>query len=383
MAGIMDGVDQACGRSLTYEIPTLRPDYIRNHYPNKTKPVGMMPWHGALRMLGAPTALSLMRTDAVVLFDAILFDRSLFNPLFNFLSSIYLLLPLADRRGIPIIGYNVGVGPVHTAAGRHMLKSVAERMRFITVRDQDSLDLLRDVGVKNPHVRLTADAALNAPSWSADRVREIFTSVHIDPDEPMLGINVNRYLDTWASAGRVSMGREAFLKTYADALRKVGEAINVPIVFVTTQHHDVDLTTELMSRLPDGMRTALVDNRRYDHAAIKGALRHVSLLCGMRLHSLIMASAEGTPIVGITYQPKVAYYFRELGLEDRTLSFDDFESDRLATHILSGWEARDALRATLKDRIPVLQARAAQSATLIAAMEKGDDVWRSTWDSLG
>jgi polysaccharide pyruvyl transferase WcaK-like protein len=383
MAAIMDGVDQACGRSLTYEIPTLRPDYIRNHYPNQTKAVGMMPWHGALRMLGIPTAASLLRTDAVVIFDAVLFDRSLFNPLFNFLSSLYLLLPLADRRGIPIVGYNVGVGPVHTAAGRHMLKSVAERMRFITVRDQDSLDLLRDVGVKNPHIRLTADAALNAPSWSPDQVREIFTSVGIDPAEPMLGINVNRYLDTWASAGRASMGREAFLKTFADALCKVGESIKAPMVFVTTQHHDVEISRALMDRLPGGMRTALVDNRRYDHAAIKGVLRHLSLLCGMRLHSLIMASAELTPIVGITYQPKVAYYFRELGLPERTLSFDDFGSDRLADHILQGWNERDTLRAALRERIPVLQAKAAQSATLMAAMEQGEDVWRSAWASVG
>lgn len=383
MAAIMDDMDAACGRSLTYEIPTIKPSYIRDHYSNNTKPVGMMPWHGALRMLGIPTACSIMRADAIIIFDACLFDRSLFNPLFNFLSSLYLLLPLASKRGIPIIGYNVGVGPVHTPAGKRMLKSVAERMDFITVRDQDSFDLLNEVGVQNPNIRLTADAALNAPAWDESRVKEIFESVGLDMNQPMLGINVNRYLDTWASADRKSMGREAFLDQYSKALIKVAEKVDAPIVFVTTQHHDVEISQALMDRLPAGIKTALIDNRKYDHAAIKGVLRHLSLLCGMRLHSLIMASSELTPVVGISYQPKVAYYFRELEIPDYTLSFDDFNADALAQHILRGWEDREKLGEGLNNRIPVLKDKAGQSGHLMAALEKSKDAWQEMWNSLG
>jgi len=381
MAAIMNGVDEACGRSILYEIPTIRPDYIRDHYPNNTKPVGMMPWHGALRMLGIPTARAILRADAIIIFDAVLFDRSLFNPLFNFLSSLYLLLPLAQKKGIPIIGYNVGVGPVHTKAGRKMLKSVAERMQFITVRDQDSLDLLNDVGVHNPNIRLAADAALNAPSWDEAQVKEAFDSVGLDINEPKLGINVNRYLDTWASADRESMGRDAFLDQFSKALIRVAEDVKVPFVFVTTQHHDVEISRALMEKLPKNIKTALIDNRNYDHAAVKGVLRHLDLLCGMRLHSLIMASSEMTPVIGITYQPKVAYYFRELELPDYTLSFDDFNAESLAAHIIKGWNDREHLSASLQRRIPVLQEKAAQSATLMAAMEKGQEAWKSAWGS--
>lgn len=383
IAAIMDGVDQACGRPLTYDIPTLRPAYIRDHYPNRTRPVGMMPWHGALRMLGLPTARALMRADAVIVFDAVLFDRSLFNPLFNFMSSIHLMLPLAARRGIPIIGYNVGVGPVNTPAGRRMLKAIADRMAFITVRDQDSLDLLNEVGVENPRIRLAADAALNAPSLSPAEVEPIFRAAGLDRDQPKLGINVNRYLDTWASAGRVSMGREAFLDIYAEALAGFHREVPVPLVFVTTQHHDVEITEALRRRLPATIPTAFIDNRRHDHAAIKGVLRHLDLLCGMRLHSLILASSERTPIAGITYQPKVGYYFRELEMADRTLSFDDFTAEKLRAHLLRAWNDRAELSAALQKRIPVLQAKAAGSAGLVAALDQGAEAFASRWDESG
>lgn len=379
IAAIMDGVDRACGRALTYEIPTIKPSYIRDHYPNTTKPVGMMPWHGALRMLGLPTLRSICRADAVIIFDAVLFDRSLFNPMFNFLSSLYLLLPFAAKRGVPIIGFNVGVGPVHTPAGKKMLKAVAEQMSFITVRDQDSLDLLHAVGVQNPKIKLAADAALNAPAAAPGEVEPIYREAGLSLEEPKLGINVNRYLDTWASAGRVSMGREKFLDVFARAITEFHRFHPVPVVFVTTQHHDVEISEALRMRLPAGIKTALIDNRRHDHAVIKGVLRHLDLLCGMRLHSLIMASAEHTPVIGITYQPKVAYYFNELMMPEHTLSFDDFDADRLRDHLLAGWAERDAIKSQLYTRIPELQKRAAWSAELLACLERGQADFEAAW----
>jgi polysaccharide pyruvyl transferase WcaK-like protein len=376
----MDGTDAACGRRLQYEIPTLRPDYIRDHYPNRVRPVGMMPWQGAVRMLGVPTARSLARTDLALVFDAILFDRSLFNPLFNFMSSLYAYLPYLRRMGKPLVGYNVGVGPVSTRPGRAMLRAIAEQMAWITVRDQDSYDLLKSIGVHNPNLRLAADAALAAPAWSDPEAHAAWRALGLEPGEPALGVNINQYIDTWASAGRVSMGREAFLRVYAEALAGVAERLRVPIVFVTTQHHDLEITTELLRRLPAGVRTVLVDNRKYDHAAIKGILRQLSLLCGMRLHSIILASAELTPVVGIAYQPKVAYYFRELGQEEGALSFDDFQPDRLRDHILGGWERRVALRAGLERRVPELRARSLWSARLVAAMDRGGaGEWARVW----
>ncbi|MDF3129773.1 polysaccharide pyruvyl transferase family protein [Kiritimatiellaeota bacterium B1221] len=380
IAAIMDGVDEACGRRLRYEIPTIRADYIRDEYPNNSVPVGMMPWHGALRMLGIPTLRSILRTDAILIFDACLFDRSLFNPLFNFLSSFYLMLPLAKKRGVPIIGFNVGVGPVHTKSGKKMLKKVVDMMDFITVRDQDSLDLLREVGVENTRVQLAADAALNAPSGDEAEATGIYEKAGIDIHEAKLGINVNRYLDTWASADRESMGKEKFLDVFSAALIKVHAELNVPIVFVTTQHHDIEVTQDLIDRLPSEIRTARIDNRDYNHAKIKGVLRHIDLLCGMRLHSLIMASAELAPVVGITYQPKVAYYFRELELPERTVSFDDFTPESLSTLILDGWRDKAALSTQLHKRIPVLKAKAAWSAELMAAFDQGGDQLENIWE---
>ena len=374
IAAIMDNVDRALGRRVRYEIPTPRPEYIRDHYPNDAHPVGMMPWQASVKMLGLPTLRSILRTDLTLVFDAILFDRSLYNPLFNFLSTLYLLLPLARRFGKRMGCYNVSVGPIRTRPGARMLRRVLECMDFVAVRDTEALGLFREIGLEHPRVCVTADAAIGAPAADRAKVDEIFRKAGLTPGEPVLGININRYLDTWASKSRPPMGAEAFLGTYAGALNRVWRELRVPLAFVCTQHHDVAITQELMRRLEPDVRTALIANRDHDHAETKGALGRLDLLCGMRLHSLILASSGLAPIIGIAYQPKVNYYFNTLGLGDYVLSFDDFTGEKLADHILRGWRERARLRATLEQHIPAMTRLAARTADLVAAMDRGGDL---------
>jgi hypothetical protein len=110
MSGIMDTVDAACGRRLLYEIPTIRTNFVWESYENRVRPVGLMPWNLAIKILGVPTYQSVMRTDLSLIFDAVLFDRSLYNPLFNFLSTFHLILPRAKQRGKKLAMFNVGIG---------------------------------------------------------------------------------------------------------------------------------------------------------------------------------------------------------------------------------------------------------------------------------
>ena len=55
IAGIIDSVDAACGKQITWEIPTIKPSYIRDNYRGITKPISMLPWAGSVKMFGIPT----------------------------------------------------------------------------------------------------------------------------------------------------------------------------------------------------------------------------------------------------------------------------------------------------------------------------------------
>lgn len=374
ISGIMDSIDTACGTPLLYEIPTIRPGYITNNYKNRTRPVGMMPWQCSVKMLGLPTMASMLRTDLSLIFDAVLFDRSLFNPLFNFMSSIYLMAKLAKKRGKRLCCYNVGLGPVTTPTGRSMLRDLLEMMDFISVREESSYELLKELGVKNQNVLVGADAALTVTGSDPSRVKEIFDSVGLPFGQEIIGFNVNTYINTWAGAGQKTFSREEFIEIYAAAVNQVLAKLKVPAAFVATQHSDLALTHEIKDRVKSSNKVAVIDNVRFNHYEIKGALRHLSLLFGMRLHSQILASSELTPIIGLAFQSKVVHYYRALGLKDNCLSFDNFTENGLAEHILTGWHNRLRIKEVLSRRVPELQARALIAPQVIAAMHRGQDI---------
>ena len=96
----------------------------------------------------------------------------------------------------------------------------------------------------------------------------------------------------------------------------------------------------------------------------------------MRLHANILGSSALAPIIGLNYQPKVKFYFELLGLNDYTISFDDFSVDGLKAHILKGWSEREAIGDILRRRIPRLQERAHSSSQFVKAVDEGGDLDR-------
>ncbi len=378
IAAIRAEVNSACGRALRYEVPTTRPGFLRAEYGPEVAPVSLLPWTGSLRMLGWTTWRSVMRTDLSLVFDAILFDRALWNPMFNFLSSLYVVLGAAHRRGRRLAAYNIGAGPVTTAPGRRMLRELAERMLFITVRDEDSRDILREIGVRNPRLIVTADAALTAPACDDARADELWRQAGVDPQNgpPLLAVNVNRYLDSWSGTTCRTLTRERFLDVMTEALARALRGIEARVILVATQHADVPLTRCLAARLagtPAEPR-AIVTNVEHSPTDLKGMFRRVDLLFGMRLHAMILASSELTPICGLAYQPKVHHYYRRIGLPERSLDFEQFDLDAIAAHLQNAWRDRAAIRAQLATVMPDLRRRSRIAAALVATLDRGEDL---------
>ncbi len=374
ISGIMDSIDRELGERLLYEIPTIRPQFIYDTYKNRVRPISMLPWAGSIKMFGVPTLSSIFRTDMSLIFDAILFDRQLYNPLFNYLSTLRLMLPAAHKRGKRLGCYNVGVGPVTTPAGQKMLREICALMSFITVRDEDSLKILRSIDVPDDNILVTADAALGVSACSSARTDEIMTQCGMHGATEILALNISKYLDTWASADRTPMGKERFIQVYSEALNRVLETLKVPVLFVCTQHHDVAVTRELMKHVRSREVVSLISNQELSHFEIKGVLSRVSLLFGMRLHAVILASSELTPVAALPHQPKVNHFLKTLGLEKQAISFTDFTVDALSDHLLNAWNTRAATKEQLKARIPGQIVRSQVAAKLIAGIHNGTQV---------
>ena len=103
-------------------------------------------------------------------------------------------------------------------------------------------------------------------------------------------------------------------------------------------------------------------------------LGKLQLLLGMRLHATILASSTHTPIIGLPHQPKVAHYFKSIGIEDRILSFKDFSASSLTEVLVKGWSDREQIRTTLRRTVEVARERARVAAHIVAALSNGESV---------
>lgn len=373
LSGIMDCIDAACGTPMTYEIPTYRPPYIRENYRNQAQPISMLPWHGTVGMLGIPTWRSIRRSRLTLIYDAMLFDRKLWNPLTNYMSSAWAYMKYLRARGSLLGFYNVGVGPVTTTWGKRMLAELAELADFITVREVDSYALLRDMGIDEDKMLVTADNAIPVRPSSPEAIRAIFAELNLPLGGDILAININTYLNSWTGLGQKTLTAETFIATYAKALNRFLREVEVPVLFVATQHSDVPVTKRLMDATVAPRGKALFSNVRYNHHDVKGVLGHVSLLFGMRLHANILATSALTPAIALVFQQKVQSYFDLLGLSQNGLSFAEFSDEALLDHLHYGWSNRAQIRQRLEAVIPILSRETARSAEVVAALHRGED----------
>jgi L-malate glycosyltransferase len=352
-----------------FEIPTTHPEFIRRSYAaDVAEPVSILPWTGSVKFFGVPAFRSVARTDATLVFDAILFDRALRNPLFNYLWPLAHLLRHARSRGRAVVFYDVGVGPIRSDAGRKLLRKAFAAGDLFTFRDPDSFALARQIGLPDRPALLTADAAFDHAPVPGAAVDAILRALDLPPGLGLVGMNVNAYLDTWAEnePGRIDRGR--FVEVMAAIADRMIERWERGVVFFVTQHMDLRVTNDVHARMRHASRARVLDNVRRTPEELQGAMGRMELFLGSRLHSLILAASGAVPIVGFAYQVKVTTMLRYLGLAEDALDFSPFELERLWGEIDVRWRRREATAARLRPTIARFRELSAEAARRTAAL---------------
>ncbi len=351
-----------------FDVATNKTANVRRSYPGyRVNPVGLLPWNLSVKIFGLPLWRCLRRADMVLVTDAILFDLRLFNPLFNYLSTMALALPWARRRGIPVVLYNVSLGPVTTRAGRWCLERVLNAATSIILRDEESFELLDRLGRSRRGAVRGADCALNVRPAPPQTAEAMLREGGVPADGPLVTFNVNSYLNVFVRGSGAPLNAEAFASIVAGAADDLVESRGVRIAFVVTQPMDLDLTHAVLARVKHRDRVGMVSNVRHGYRDLAAVFAQAELHLGMRTHSLILASAVGTPVVGIMATPKNRGYMRSIEQHEWMIEFDQFDRARLVERLQAAWDRRKDLRAALEPIVAREQTLARQAAQLLPA----------------
>ncbi len=365
LGGVLHDLNQRYS-DLQYIIPTINTGFVKRSYSEyNIRPAGMMPWNLSVKIAGLPILRSVMKSDLVLVTDAILFDLKLFNPLFNYLSTMALVLPMAARKGIPVVLYNVSLGPVTTKAGAWCMRRVIDSAREIIVRDPPSEKILDQVGRSDRNAVKGADCALNVIPSDAERVALIASERGFDSAKPYVTFNVNSYLDVFVRGERQAIDRADFCRRMGRVIDRTRSELSAATVMVCTQPMDLGIVDDVLSNVADRATVPLVTNRDYSYQDVAGVLGGASLHVGMRTHSLILASSSATPVIGIIATPKNRGYMMSIKQDERMMEFPRLTEDSMMKLIHDTWENRGEIRTELTGIVSAEKEKAAQSADLL------------------
>lgn len=350
-----------------FHVPTINTKFVAESFGQyNVKPVGLMPWNLSVKILGLPVFTTALSSDLILVTDAILFDRKLYNPLFNYLWTLSKVLPMAKKKGIPVVLYNSSLGPVTCPAGNKAMQRVIDSADKVILRDVESVEMLKRENITHPDINEGADCALNATPVADKRFEEICQEQDLFKSErPVIGFNVNSYVDAFVREDGKTFGRENLVELYAETVDRTIEDLGVDIVFVETQVMDMGIANEVLAKIKNKQHVRLVTNKIYSYNEICSVLQRFELFVGMRTHSLILSSAMGTPPVGIVTYPKNRGYMRTIGLEQNLIEFKALSVDAYTDLIKKAFENRVAIKKSMDPNVVREKQKAKGAADLL------------------
>ncbi|MBI4396692.1 MAG: polysaccharide pyruvyl transferase family protein [Elusimicrobia bacterium] len=354
--------------NVRFLVPTLNPSFVRSHFRSPTVvPVSLRPPLN-LKIFGLGVLQAAYDCDLFLITDAILFDRQLLNPLYNYLSTLALVAQLVKQRGVPLVLYNVSLGPVYTPLGQLFMKVLLRAADLVIARDEESIALMTQLGIDTNKARLAADSALSAPFSSPEKLGPVLAKERIRfPSGGTIGFNVSRYLfESYIPEAKGLMDAQRFADIVSKSIDRVIDELGVDVLMFSTQIMDLPIVRQVLSRLRRPERVRLISNKTYSHEDIKALLARVDIFVGMRTHSLILASSGRTPVLGIIAYPKSRAFLNSIQQLEWKLEYNDFRVDHVVDRIKDLWRERENVRRRLEEIMPVMEARARGSAELLA-----------------
>lgn len=263
------------------------------------------------------------------------------------------VVALARTLRVPVIFYAQGMGPVNRPVNRWLMRTVGNRVNMITLRDQESAQYLKELGITRPPVTITADPvfSLQPGPPEQEKAQAILKQAGLQGHR-LIGVA----LRDWSPLND-NMGELARL---LDELAGQGYRV----VFLSLAFpEDMEAGRRVAAMMKSEAYRLEQRLNSQEHLAL---IAHMDLMIGMRLHALIFAANQGVPFAGISYDPKIDAFLRQFSLAPLPDDLDGMRAE--VGRLLEEPAARDVIGQTAGE----LRAKAEATAELALRLLRGE-----------
>ncbi|GAS84612.1 polysaccharide pyruvyl transferase CsaB [Paenibacillus amylolyticus] len=250
------------------------------------------------------------------------------------------VIKLAQWLKKPTFIYAQGIGPVNRKIFNPMIKSVFKACAYVSVRDEQSADYLRGLGLQWNQIHVVPDPVMGLPlpeshsktgvgatlADAANQANRVEPSSGGHTKLPVIGVSVRFWESDRKELTAIAAGLKKLCSKKAVHLRFL--PFHLPV--------DEQASRFLMEMLGDVTSKGSEISITQDLTDPQLMLEEVSkcdLVIGMRLHSLIYAASQYVPPVGISYDPKIDQFLLRLDSEPAG-NTDTLDGDKLAKTVV-------------------------------------------------
>jgi colanic acid/amylovoran biosynthesis protein len=297
-------------------------------------------------------------------------------------------LLFAKLAGKPIAVCAGSIGPFGTRLTVWLAKYLFARWDLITLRDSDSYEYCRKLGLANDRTYLTADVAFLLEPAPKEECERILVASGITRDRPIIGLTVvrgSRVFEYAFSASHPHLEGDAkeelHTQVIASLVEYLLERLHVFVVFVPHcigpgLNDDRLVARKVSEKLRQNGGVWLLEEE-YTPAQLKGLAGLFDLFIGERTHSVVNALSMRVPSIAISYPEDHRTYGTVgelLGQEQLLYDIRELDEASLCAVVERCWERRGQIRAALGDIMPKIEKKAQFNGALIGKLlEEGHE----------
>lgn len=218
-----------------------------------------------------------------------------------------LIMKLAKRYKKKVFVYSNGVGPINKKFNRNFTRRVLNKVDYITLRDKDSYDFIKSIGVNNPNVKVLSDPVFNLKEASDESVRKKF-----DINEDTVLVSIRSWMDDEKLISELSK----FLNYLLDDGKN--------IVFMPMQ---TPRDTTISEKIAANLKSSKIIAEKYPVEILMSLMKNADFIVAMRLHAMIYAIHQNLPFIGLSYDPKTETLLKDfdesINIDVDAINYDD------------------------------------------------------------
>ncbi|MEM2147126.1 MAG: polysaccharide pyruvyl transferase family protein [Candidatus Bathyarchaeia archaeon] len=225
----------------------------------------------------------------------------------------YLICRIFDK---PVILSGQSIGPFYSRFDKFIARFSLNRVNVITLREKYSNEVLRNIGVTYPIIKITADDATLLPYESSEEIKKILKEnickCHLLVAMNARGLNLSQKINSHIDKKILALIADFLISKY-----------DARVVFVPMQYmpgaDDRVASFEVIKFMKYADRCHIITNE-YDAKTLKSIIAQMDLAVGYRYHFIVYAVCSKVPCLGLYsddyYSLKIRGILERVGQEN-------------------------------------------------------------------